>query len=172
MSVVASSLAVYDGVSWSLSAVKPVDLNCLVVAGTSGPQARGDYLIAAQMRVDLTPDGMRATTNHGAQMDGHFDHAGERWDMRVPSSMVDLGLWPEIEDLLSLVLTTGWRRAQWVPLHAAGLTDGRRGVLVCATSGGGKTTFMMAMVRAGWRSLGDDKLLLQTAGSEIAGRCP
>ena len=69
------------------------------------------------------------------------------------------------------MLTTGWRRAGWVPLHAAGLVApssgtsddrDRHGVIVCAMGGGGKTTFTVAMVRRGWRSLGDDKLLLRS----------
>jgi hypothetical protein len=86
--------------------------------------------------------------------------------MTVPRQIVSAGWWPEIEDLLSLVLTTGWRRAGWVPIHAAALSNSQRGAIVCAASGGGKTTFMMAMVRRGWRSLGDDKLLLRSEGSQ------
>jgi hypothetical protein len=118
------------------------------------------------MNVDPAPDGLRATTTHGAVLRGKFNDAGEQWQMSVPSEIVADGWWPEIEDLLSLVLTTGWRRAGWVPLHAAALTDGHRGAIVCAAGGGGKTTFMMAMVRNGWRSLGDDKLLLRSEGSQ------
>jgi hypothetical protein len=118
------------------------------------------------MLVDRTPGGMRATTEHGAEMVGTFDGDGERWLMRVPPRLADEQRWWEIEDLLSLVFTTGWRRAGWVPLHAAALTDGTRGILVCATSGGGKTTFMMALARAGWKALGDDKLLLRTDGPQ------
>ncbi len=69
----------------------------------------------------------------------------------------------EIEDLLSLVLTTGWRRAGWVPLHGGGLVRDGRGLLCVATSGGGKTTFTVSLIRRGWRALGDDKVLLATA---------
>jgi hypothetical protein len=134
------------------------------VANAAATPSRGDYLQAARMLVDVTPRGMRATTEHGAELKGAFTEDGERWQMGVPKDVAERGLAWEIEDLLSLVLTTGWRRAGWVPLHAAALTDGRRGVLVCATGGGGKTTFTMAMVRAGWKSLGDDKLLLRSDG--------
>jgi hypothetical protein len=116
------------------------------------------------MLVDRTPDGLRATTEHGAAIDGTFSDDGESWQMRVPIDVAERGLSWEIEDLLSLVLTTGWKRASWVPAHAAAVTDGSRGAIVCAASGGGKTTFMMAMVRAGWLALGDDKLLLRSDG--------
>ncbi len=131
---------------------------------TDGDPAVGSYLVCAQMLVDPAPGGLRATTSSGGVLSGSFGAHGESWTLRLPGSLVDAGAWPEIEDTLSLVLTTGWRRSGWVPLHAAGLTDGSRGVIVCATSGGGKTTFTLALVRRGWRSLGDDKLLLAMNG--------
>jgi hypothetical protein len=118
------------------------------------------------MFVDKTDHGMYATTEGGAVMEGSFANDSENWHMRVPPSLMADQRWWEIEDLLSLLLTTGWRRAGWVPLHAAALTNGARGILVCAGSGGGKTTFMMAMARAGWGALGDDKLLLRTDGPQ------
>jgi hypothetical protein len=165
MDVVANSLAVYD-LAWTLGPMKAVELECHLVVDPAGSTARGSYIQAARMLVDRTSSGMRATTEHGAEIDGAFAADAERWLMRVPREVSERGLSWEIEDLLSLVLTTGWRRAGWVPLHAAALTDGRRGVVVCAMGGGGKTTFTMAMVRAGWKAVGDDKLLLRTDGSE------
>lgn len=144
--------------------MRSVTVSILAMTGNAGPPAAGSYLQTARMLVDRTPGGMRATTEHAAEMDGSFSEDGESWTMRVPTDVTERGLSWEIEDLLSLVLTTGWKRAAWVPLHAAGVTDGRRGAIVCAASGGGKTTFMMAMVRAGWRALGDDKLLLRSDG--------
>jgi hypothetical protein len=165
LDVIATSFAVYD-LSWRLSRMKRVDLDCQMTANGVGAAARGEYLQTARMAVDRTPGGMRATTDHGAGLDGQFGAEGERWQLRVPADVTERGLAWEIEDLLSLVITTGWRRAGWVPLHAGAVTDGRRGAIVCAGSGGGKTTFTMALTRAGWRSLGDDKLLLRTDGSE------
>jgi hypothetical protein len=47
-----------------------------------------------------------------------------------------------------------------VPLHAAGIAHGRSGVLICATSRGGKTTLTLGLARRGWHVVGDDKLLL------------
>jgi hypothetical protein len=63
-----------------------------------------------------------------------------------------------------LVLTTGWRAAGWVPIHAGAVSRDETCALVCATSGGGKTTLVSAMVRQGWSTLGDDKLLLRSTG--------
>ncbi|MEP7360077.1 MAG: hypothetical protein ABI744_00725 [Chloroflexota bacterium] len=168
--MVAANLALYD-LAWTHGPKKPVELDCEFSAGIAEAAARGDYLEAARMRVDRTPTGMRATTDHGAVLEGMFTEDSEHWRMRVPDGSAERGLAFEIEDLLSLVLTTGWRRAGWVPLHAAAVTDGVRGILVCAASGGGKTTFMLALVRAGWKALGDDKLLLRSdgAGSFIVG---
>ena len=163
--VIATSLALYD-VAWTLGATKTVTLECGIDDDPVGTPVEGRYLECAQMNVDPTPGGLRATTTHGATLNGTFSDGAEHWHMVVPGHMVAERWWPEIEDLLSLVLTTGWRRAGLVPLHAAALTDGHRGAIVCAASGGGKTTFMMAMVRSGWRSLGDDKLLLRSESSQ------
>jgi hypothetical protein len=163
--VIAANFALYD-VAWTQGPKKRVQLTCEVVPDLAAPPAAGSYLQAVRMLVDRAPNGMYATTECGAVMDGIFTDDGERWHMRVPPTLIADQRWWEIEDLLSLLLTTGWRRAGWVPLHGAALTDGARGVLICAASGGGKTTFMMAMARAGWRALGDDKLLLRTDGPE------
>lgn len=140
--------------------MKAVCLDVRTVGVASGEAARGSFLECAQMLVDTTPAGLRATTMRGASLRGDFQNGAERWEMEVPDSLVAAGRWPEIEDLISLVVTTGWRRAGWLPIHAAGLTDNDRGLLVCAMSGGGKTTFSLALVRRGWQLLGDDKLLV------------
>ncbi len=112
------------------------------------------------MLVDATAKGLRATTTHGAVLEGEFGMDGESWQMSVPRSLIAEDRRPEIEDLVSVVVTAGWRRAGWIPLHAAGLTRGGATALVCAGSRGGKTSFSMAMVRRGWLLIGDDKLLL------------
>ncbi len=163
------TLELYD-VPWSLTPMKRVSLNVAVTYEPSSQTARGTFLECAQMLVDTVSGGLLATTTGRARLSGDFRDGVERWDLSAPESLVAAGRWPEIEDLISLVVTTGWRRAQWVPLHAAGLTDGDRGLLVCAMSGGGKTTFSLALVRNGWQMLGDDKLLIgQHNGELVAG---
>jgi hypothetical protein len=154
-------------VAWSVDLLKRVDLSVEVAPVRVAP-ASGSFIEAARMHVDLASDGLRATTDGGAQMLGRFSADGETWHMTADPALIENERWSDIEDLLTLVLTTGWRRAGWVPLHGGGLLEPEktapstpRGVLVCAASGGGKTTFTIAMVRRGWRSLGDDKLLLR-----------
>ena len=105
-------------------------------------------------------DELRATTLIGAAASGCLGADGDDWTITAPDEAIAEGTLEDIEDLVGLALTTGWRRAGWVPLHAAGIVDDRGNcALVCAPSGGGKSTMTAAFVRRGWRALGDDKLL-------------
>ena len=81
--------------------------------------------------------------------------------MLVPRSSSDPWVLTDIESLLSLVLTEGWRAEGWIPLHAAAVVRFDTCALICAESGGGKTSLTAALVREGWQTLGDDKLLLR-----------
>jgi len=158
--VIDATLGLYD-VRWPTGAVDrtvAIDVTDTRVAGK--PPFVGDYLQAANMVVDRTPEGLRASTLGGALACGSFGSRGETWRLDIPQELAGGDRAFEIEDLLSLILTTGWRRAGWVPLHGAGLVRDSRGLLCVATSGGGKTTFTVSMIRRGWRALGDDKLLL------------
>jgi len=163
LDLIYKTLDLYD-VPWQIGPLKEVALD-VAITPFAGPTASGTFIEAARMHVDPAPDGLRATTDGGTVLVGCFTPESERWSMSVDPAVVESGSWFDVEDLLTLVLTTGWRRAGWVPLHAGGLVppSGEGGVLVCATSGGGKTTFTVAMARRGWRSLGDDKLLLRAA---------
>lgn len=157
-----NTLSLYD-VAWILTPAKRVDVEVEVVPVSVAEAARGGYMECAQMLVDALPDGLLATTTRGAVLVGRFSEHGEAWHMTVPACVPDEGWWPEIEDLVSLIVTAGWRRAGWIPFHGAGLTRVGAGVVVCAASRGGKTTFALAMARRGWRIVGDDKLLLGVA---------
>ena len=163
MDIVEATLALYD-IEWRLGPARAVALDTLTVATSQGRPASGTYLVANQMRVDSTANGWRATTDGGAVLTGTANGYGESWQLVVPGRLVETERWSEVEDLLTVVLTVGWRRAGWVPIHAGGITTRERGVLVCAGSMGGKTTFTLAMVRRGWQTLGDDKLLLGERG--------
>ncbi len=125
------------------------------------PQSIGDFLRCARMLVDHVPIGLNASTASGARAKASFTDRGETWHITVPDSLVQAGKLEELEDVISLVLTTGWRRGGWTPIHAAGVLKDKTCVLVCAPTGGGKTTLTAALVRRGWRVLGDDKILLR-----------
>ncbi len=131
-----------------------------MVAGAphSGMSA-GSWLRTARMHVDATATGMRATCLSGS--DVSFDRASGRWQISLPPGPVDIWRLTDVEHMLSLVLTTGWRELGWVPVHAGTVTRDGTCAILCAPSGGGKTTFTTALVRRGWGSLGDDKLLLR-----------
>lgn len=162
--LIRATLELYD-VPWSLTARRHVQLDAGMLAHDGARPAAGDYLVCAQMLVDCLPGGaLRATTTDGATLVEERRPDGEDWRLEVPQSIQASGRWVQVEDLLSLVATTGWRRAGWVPLHAAGLVRDQRGLIVCAGSGGGKTTFTVAMLRRGWGTTGDDKLLLGIHG--------
>jgi len=125
------------------------------------PVSNGDYLRCARMLVDHVPAGLNASTTSGARAAATFTDLGETWHITVPDSLVEAGKLEELEDVVSLVLTTGWRRGGWTPIHAAAVLKEQRCVLVCAPTGGGKTTLTAALVRRGWQVLGDDKILLR-----------
>jgi len=119
----------------------------------------GEYLQCARMHVEISGDQLLATCPSGAQ--AACDPHTRRWTMLVPRASNDPWVLTDIESLLSLVLTEGWREAGWVPLHAAAVVRNDTCALICAESGGGKTSLTAALVRQGWQTLGDDKLLLR-----------
>ena len=129
---------------------------------TLGP---GKYLECARMNVDHAPDArgtLVATCRSGIHARGNPRDG--RWSFFV-SDADDPWVLTDMESLLSLVLTEGWRAAGWVPVHAASVIRGETCAMICAESGGGKTTLTAALVRRGWRTLGDDKLLLRISES-------
>lgn len=128
------------------------------------PRVDGTYLCCSRMAVDRVGDDVVAATRCGAHIRSTSSAGHDCWRIVVPNRLVVTGRFEELdelEDLIGLAVTTGWRRAGWVPVHAAGVVDGERVAVVCSTSGGGKSTLSAVMVRRGWATLGDDKLLLR-----------
>ena len=119
----------------------------------------GDWLKTARTHVDSVPQGLRATCLSG--LHGCYDHSDSRWTITIPPGPADIWHLTDVDDLVSLVLTTGWRELGWVPVHAGAVVRNGSCVLLCAPSGGGKTTLATALLLRGWDSLGDDKLLLR-----------
>jgi len=119
----------------------------------------GNYLVCARMRVDANGSTLRAACPSGAWCEQFAD--GVSWRIRVPRRAADIWTLTDIESLLSLVLTTGWRALGWVPVHSGTVVKAGRCAILCAESGGGKTSLTAAMIRKGFCTLGDDKLLLR-----------
>ena len=126
-------------------------------AASPGRMLAGTYLTCRLMNVDLKETGLQASCQSGAW--GLYDRETESWGFNVPSpegrGLVD------VENLLGLVLTTGWRRLGWVPLHAAAVVRDNCCAILSAQSGGGKSTLTAALLHRGWHAMGDDKLLLR-----------
>ena len=124
------------------------------------PAAAGNYLRCARMTVDAVRDGLYASTKSGIYATGALHAPSHCWNLQVPHVELSEPARGDIEDIVGLALTTAWREQGWIPLHAAALAKQNRCILLCASSGGGKSTLTAALVRRGWRALGDDKLLI------------
>lgn len=128
---------------------------------TAAVPARGTFLQCARLVVDTAPDGLEATTVRGAYARLQRSGAVDLWQMLVPADAVERTALEDVEELVTLALTVGWRAAGWVPVHAAAIVREARCAVICAPSGGGKSTLTAGFVRRGWRAVGDDKLLLR-----------
>lgn len=128
--------------------------------------AAGTYLVCSRMTVDTPGDALYATTRCGASARlTRTRPGGERWSIAFPAEELETPQLDELEDLVGLALVSGWRAAGWTPVHGGAVTRNGRCAIICATSGGGKSTLTAALIRDGWRTLGDDKLLLR-AGAD------
>lgn len=130
-----------------------------ISTGNATESAQGGYLTCACMKVDKTPKGILATSTSGASC--QFDERAREWMIKIPHALDREKQGDALEDFINLALTSGWRTAGWLPVHAAAIVKGNSCAVLCATSGGGKSTLTAAMVRRGWLTLGDDKLLLR-----------
>jgi hypothetical protein len=153
---IAETLRLYD-VRWS-GALVIVDVVAERARSRALP-ATGAALQCSRMAVDVAGRSVYASTRSGASARAH--PCGVRWNITVPDALIDAGALEEVEDLISLILTEGWRAAGWVPIHGAAVERNGNCAIVCAATGGGKSTLTASLVRAGWRTLGDDKLLLR-----------
>ncbi|MCW5764471.1 MAG: hypothetical protein KIT68_00680 [Phycisphaeraceae bacterium] len=78
----------------------------------------------------------------------------------------------EAEQQLTLLSARAWALAGWTPVHGATVVHPRldRCAVLCAPSGSGKTTLTFSLLRRGWRTLGDDKLLARRAPGGVEAR--
>jgi hypothetical protein len=140
----------------------------VIAAPEPAEPARGNYLTCSRMNVDSTPDGLYATTLCGASL--QFEErweGGEAWTIRFPDDEIETAAIDQIEDLVGLALVSGWRATGWTPVHGAAVVKDGKCLLLCAMSGGGKSTLTAALVRDGWHTLGDDKLLLRVGADGV-----
>lgn len=130
------------------------------------PDVAGDYLRCARYRVDRRGHELVAAAMTGAW--AAFDVNARSARIHAPPAGDDELVREDLEQLLLLLLTVGWRDTGWTPLHVGSIVRDGRCALICASSGGGKSTFVASMVRRGWKTLGDDKILARRDGPRIA----
>ncbi len=123
--------------------------------------ATGAFLAAGRMRVDARAEQVSASTTGGLCARGFAQRGRDVWHLGVPDGTLATAQAIDFEHLIELALTTGWRRSGWLAVHAGALERNGRCVILCARSNGGKSTLCAALVRDGWRTLGDDKVLLR-----------
>jgi hypothetical protein len=142
-----------------------VDVSVANTYETSEPAA-GHFITCARMTVDSTQADLYASCHSGSTC--HFRAEEQRWSIAIPHRHSDAQIREDLVDFLNLTLTESWRRLGWAPLHAASIVGEKNCALLCATAGGGKSTLTASMIRRGWRTLGDDKLLLRKNGDGTA----
>ncbi len=133
----------------------------------SSLRANGTFLSCGNMSADRSGARYVAHTKHGFAAEGHVGARRDVWVICVPPKTIfseaQIG---DVEDLFSLICTAAWREEGWIAVHAAAVANDSACALLCAPSGGGKSTLTAALVRNGWKTLGDDKLLLRRNGGE------
>ena len=134
------------------------------------PKPAGAYLRSYRLHVDRRGTHLVSFSNVGVWMD--FDEAAKQARIIAPRHSDRETVVEEVEQQLVLLLARAWAGQGWTPLHAGSLIPpvGTDCVLVCAPSGVGKTTLISALLRRGWRTLGDDKVLLRKENGSIVAR--
>lgn len=141
-----------------------------VESGTPPPQAAepaGAYLRSRHLGVDRQGSRLLSLSYLGVWME--FDPTSAQARVVVPAHPDWPALVEDVEQQLVLLLARAWAQQGWTPLHAGTLVPPgeTRCVLLCAPSGIGKTTLIVALLRRGWRTLGDDKTLLRKEGKGV-----
>jgi hypothetical protein len=134
------------------------------------PKPAGDYLRSYRLHVDRRGSHLISLSNVGVWMD--FNEAEKQARIIVPDHPDRETVIEEIEQQFVLLLARTWTNQGWTPLHAGSLLPPGKNhcVFVCAPSGLGKTTLISAMLCRGWRTLGDDKILLRKENGGITAR--
>jgi hypothetical protein len=137
-------------------------------SGTTEPSGR--YFRSWLLRVERQGDSLISLSKSGVWL--KYDAATFEAVVVVPPGSDGPSIVEETEQQLILLLARVWVQAGWTPLHAGSLLPPgeNRCVLLCAPSGVGKTTLIAALLRRGWRTLGDDKTLLQTGKDGLIAR--
>jgi hypothetical protein len=138
------------------------------LAGANEPI--GAFFHSHHLRADRRGASLISVSNVGVWME--FDLVTGRAQIVVPFHSDWLVVVEDVEQQLIFLLARAWAQAGWTPLHAGSLIPPgeTRCLLLCAPSGVGKTTLIASLLRRGWRTLGDDKTLLQKGKNGVVAR--
>lgn len=149
-----SELAQFDAVWEGLA----VQLHLLLVEERREVVAvKGDYLRCERYGVDRVGELLVGASRAGVRFE--FDCVSRRAVVWAPEGPENEDVREELEQFVLLMLVWGWRRMRWTPMHVGSVAKGNCCALICAASGGGKSTFTASLIRRGWETLGDDKVL-------------
>lgn len=95
-----------------------------------------------------------------------LDHATARAGYWIDDA-ADIPSWERAHPFLGSfqAMLTG---TDWIGVHAAGISQGGRGLLITGPGKAGKTSLSLAAAQAGWGFAGDDYVLVNTAQPETA----
>jgi len=148
-------------------------LDCFLTADDPGCQP--ELSVPAGLEPRLTEDGSSYyisgnrsffATEDGAV--GMADFQRQRMVLHLQPEYLDGHRGCAQSGMFRLLLLDLLRTSGIVPLHAGAVALDDEGILVTAFSGGGKSTFTIALTRAGLKFLGDDVVLLRREGTQIA----
>lgn len=162
-------LGQYDAL-WS-GAVEDIEISVESVPEPASQRLTpGAYMRTGHLQVDRRGSEIESVGYQGTEL--LLDESTWRARLRVPYWRHRPTLVEEAEQQLILLCARAWAARGWTPVHAATVirpgTD--RCALICAPSGSGKTTLVFALLRRGWRTLGDDKALVRVGSGGVEGR--
>jgi hypothetical protein len=128
------------------------------------PDVRGSYLRCNRLRADRAGSGFILRGEFDAWC--RFDEPSRSAIVWAPKDSQDV--MEDVEQFLIFAMVWGWRAAGWTALHVAAIERHGHCALVCAESCGGKSTFTAACLRRGFRTLGDDKVLIRASMPVVA----
>src|SRR5271170_474972 len=120
-------------------------------------QVDGNYLRCGRYAVDQEGETLVGSSLSGVWFE--FDCVSRQAVVYAPSDPENEDVREDVEQFVVLMLVWGWRKMGWTPMHVGSVLKDGCCALICAASGGGKSTFTASLIRRGWDTLGDDKVL-------------
>ncbi|HEX4507147.1 MAG TPA: hypothetical protein VH722_15560 [Alphaproteobacteria bacterium] len=143
---------------------RPADYVLQVSSGETGkpPAAIDADLLDGEMRFSADKDGYALWFGRYAQTLHTVDYPARRAAYWIPRAD-DIPAWERTRPFLP-AFQAMLSPTDWVAVHAAGIADGERGILLVGQGKAGKTSLALAALEAGWRFAGDDFVAVRADG--------